>query len=238
MLLGHSWLLCQKFFIYPCILFLVGLLGFWNLPSWVLYIFWILRIGCRFSAGLLPICRLLFCPIDIGLSLTKNFNFRGSHQSIFDLRAWAIGALSDKLYPVPMHSRLFTTFSSMRFSLSVLCWGPWSNRIWVLCRLMTMNVFAFFSMQTFNQSTTICFLFLIYLLLIIFNHIYIIPLSVGPLTLPLPTPLPLFVIGYPHPAWLPHSLVPQVSWWLFTPLLTEAKLGSPQLYMCWGPCFS
>jgi hypothetical protein len=41
-----------------------------------------------------------------------------SYLSVFNLRAWAIGVLFRKMSPVPTHSRLFPTSSSVRLSVS------------------------------------------------------------------------------------------------------------------------
>jgi hypothetical protein len=49
----------------------------------------------------------------------QRYNIKKSHLSIVDLRAWAIGVLLRKIFPELMCSRLFPTFSSIRFS--ILC---------------------------------------------------------------------------------------------------------------------
>jgi hypothetical protein len=51
----------------------------------------------------------LLCPLS--------YRSLQCHLSIVDLRARAIGVLSRKLSPVPMCSRVFPTFSSIRFSV-------------------------------------------------------------------------------------------------------------------------
>ena len=38
----------------------------------------------------------------------------------------------------------------------ILCWGLWSTWLWALCRVIDMGLFAFFSMQTSNSTSTIC----------------------------------------------------------------------------------
>ena len=50
--------------------------------------------------------------------LQKHSSFMWSLLSILHLRAWAIGILFRKYPPVPLSSRLFPTFSSIRFSVS------------------------------------------------------------------------------------------------------------------------
>ena len=54
----------------------------------------------------------------VPFALQKLSSFVRSHLSILDLRAWAIGVLFRKMTSVPMSSRLFPTFSSMRFTVS------------------------------------------------------------------------------------------------------------------------
>ena len=53
----------------------------------------------------------------MSLALQKLFNLIKSHLSIFDLRERAIGVLFRKFSPVPMCSKVFTTFSSNNFSV-------------------------------------------------------------------------------------------------------------------------
>jgi hypothetical protein len=60
-----------------------------------------------------------FIHLTVFLVLQKLFSFMRSHLSIVDLIAWATGILFRKLSLVPMCSRLFSTFSSIRFSVSV-----------------------------------------------------------------------------------------------------------------------
>jgi hypothetical protein len=45
-------------------------------------------------------------------------------------------------------------------------------------------------------------------------------------------------VPIPHPTWLLNSLGPPVSWGLGASYLNEHRLGSPLLYMCWGPHIS
>jgi hypothetical protein len=54
----------------------------------------------------------------MSFALQKLSSFMRSHLSIVDLRACAIGVLFRKFPTVPMSSRLFLTFSSIRFSVS------------------------------------------------------------------------------------------------------------------------
>jgi hypothetical protein len=63
-------------------------------------------VGCRFVL------------LMVSFALQKLFSFMRSHLSIVDLRALAIGVLFRKLSPIPTSSRLFSSFSSIRFSVS------------------------------------------------------------------------------------------------------------------------
>jgi len=60
----------------------------------------------------------LFVLLNMSFVLQKLSSFMRSHLSILDLRAWAIGVLFRKCTPLRMSSRLFPTFSSIRFSVS------------------------------------------------------------------------------------------------------------------------
>jgi hypothetical protein len=54
----------------------------------------------------------------MSFALQKFFSFMKFHLLIVDLNARAVGRLFRKLAPVPMHSRLFPTFSTNKFSVS------------------------------------------------------------------------------------------------------------------------
>jgi hypothetical protein len=88
-------------------------------------------------------------------------------------------------------------------------------------------------------SLYIFLLFLFYSLIFFYSPV-LIPLLVHPLTIPHPIFLPPTPISKrmspapsPHPTRSPHSLGPQVSWRLGDSL-TEARIHSFLLYMCWG----
>ena len=59
-----------------------------------------------------------FVLLMVSFPLEKLFSFMRSHLSIGDLNAWAIDVVFRKLSPEPRRSRLFPTFSSIRFSVS------------------------------------------------------------------------------------------------------------------------
>ena len=59
-----------------------------------------------------------FALLMVSLALQKLFSFMRSHLLIVNLSACAISVLLRKLIPVPVHLRLFLTFSSTSFSVS------------------------------------------------------------------------------------------------------------------------
>ena len=59
-----------------------------------------------------------FVSIDSVAFLSEAFQFHEIPFIKVDLRALATGVLLRKLSPVPKSSRMFTTFSSIRFSVS------------------------------------------------------------------------------------------------------------------------
>ena len=66
----------------------------------------------------------LFVLLTVSFALQKLCNFMRSHLLILDLTAQAIAVLFRNFSPVPISSRLSPTFSSISFSVSVLCDVP------------------------------------------------------------------------------------------------------------------
>jgi hypothetical protein len=97
-----------------------------------------------------------FVLLTVSFVLQKLFSFMRSHLPIVDLSAWAIGVLFRKLFPEPMHSRLFPTFSYIRVSVSGFVLRFWATWTWVLCQAINMNLFSFFYMQISSETSTIC----------------------------------------------------------------------------------
>lgn len=99
------------------LLFLIGFVVFW-IPNFLSSLC-ILEIRCGVGKNLFPFDMLPFCPIDDILFLTEafQFHFLRLRLLIVDLSAFAIGVLSRRLFPGPRHSRLFSTSSSIRFSI-------------------------------------------------------------------------------------------------------------------------
>jgi hypothetical protein len=71
-------------------------------------------VRCKLSKDIFPICRLLFCPIDV----QNIFSFLRYHLLTVDLSAWVMDVVFRKLFPIPMYSRLFHTFYSIKFSVT------------------------------------------------------------------------------------------------------------------------
>ena len=61
-------------------------------------------------------CR--FVLLTVSFALQKLFSFRRSHLLIVSLSVCAAGVLFRKWSPVPMHSSVLPTFSSVRFSVA------------------------------------------------------------------------------------------------------------------------
>ena len=112
------------------------------LPAWSISI--LLKYMIDRIQTILPHQSYLQCP-----SLREVFSFMRSDLLIVDLSVGAIRVLFRKLSLVSMSSRLFPTFSSM-----VLYWGLRFTWIWVLCRMIDMDPFAFFYMPTFSYAST------------------------------------------------------------------------------------
>jgi hypothetical protein len=64
----------------------------------------------------------LFVFLTVSFALQKLCNFIRSHLSILDLIAHAIAVLFRNFPPVPISSRLFSTLSSINFSVSDFMW--------------------------------------------------------------------------------------------------------------------
>jgi hypothetical protein len=100
--------------------FRMGYLDCWCLTFWVL--FYILDISLLSDIGLVNIFSYpvswCFLLMVVSFAIQKLFKLMCSYLLIVDLSAWAVSVLFRKLSPVPMCSRLFPTFSSVRFSMS------------------------------------------------------------------------------------------------------------------------
>ena len=63
-----------------------------------------------------------FVLLTVSFALQKLCNFIRSHLSILDLTAQTIAVLFRNFSPVPIYSRLFPTFFSIRFVVSGFMW--------------------------------------------------------------------------------------------------------------------
>lgn len=112
------WLLPLALPLYPCFPLSLHYYYLFMSSSWFLYIFWILLLYWMWvGKNLYPFCRLLLCPVDVSLALQKLFSFMRSYVFV-ELSICAISILFRTTSPVPMYSRLFLSFSSIRFSVS------------------------------------------------------------------------------------------------------------------------
>ena len=73
---------------------------------------------CRVGEELFHSVCCCFVLLTVSFALQRLSSFLRSHLIIVDLSAWAIGVLFRTLSPVQVHSRLFLTFCSIRFSVS------------------------------------------------------------------------------------------------------------------------
>jgi hypothetical protein len=92
-----------------------------------------------------------FVLLTVSFVLQKLFTFMRTHLSIVDLSSSAISVLFMKISPVLKRSRLFPTFSSIRFSVSSLLWMSLTHLdLKFVQGDKKMDQFAFFYMQTFK----------------------------------------------------------------------------------------
>ena len=134
----------------PC--FLIGFFGL-TVSRFLNYLY-ILDISTLSDVGLVKIFSqsvgCCFVLMTVSFDLQKLFSFMRSHLLILDLSAWAIGVLFRKLSPVLMSSGLLPTFFLLDLVYLVLSWGLWSTWTWVLCRVIDMDLFPFFYIETFS----------------------------------------------------------------------------------------
>ena len=83
---------------------------------------YILEIRPLTDVGLVKIFSLSvschFVLLTMSFALQKVFRFRRSHLLIVSLSVCAAGVIFRKWFPVPMHSSVLPTFSSIRFSVA------------------------------------------------------------------------------------------------------------------------
>lgn len=103
--------------LYPILL--IGLFSL-CLVSWVLYIFWILVLCQMWSLWKIfsHSVSYHFVLLMVSFALQKLFSFMRLYLLIVNISACIIDVLFRKLSLMPMHSKLFLTFSSIRFSVS------------------------------------------------------------------------------------------------------------------------
>lgn len=98
----------------------------------------------------------VFFQLRVSSDLLDLFSCMRSHLLIVDLNAWAV-VLFRRLCHVPMYSRLFPTFFSIRFTVYWFLWRSWSTWTWVLWRKINLDLFTFFYMQTSSSRLFLYF---------------------------------------------------------------------------------
>lgn len=90
------------------------------LVSIFLIVLYILDINLLSDARLMKIfSNAVYCfVLTVSFASKRFFSFIVSHLSVVDLGTWVIGVLFMKYSPMPLHSRLFPTISSIRFHVS------------------------------------------------------------------------------------------------------------------------
>jgi hypothetical protein len=92
---------------------------------------YILDISPLLDLGLVKILSqsvgALFVLLMVSFALQKLCNFMRSHLSIINLTAQAIALLFSNISPVPISSRLFSTFSCISFTVSGFMWSSLIN---------------------------------------------------------------------------------------------------------------
>ena len=120
------------------------------LVSWILCVFWILDLYWTWSwwKNWAPFCRLLLYIIDGVLCLKEAFSFMGSHLLIAHVSALLLVfcLVSFLLCQCIQDFSLLSLLSIARCAcIYIEVWSVW---ICILCRIIDINLFAFFYMQT------------------------------------------------------------------------------------------
>lgn len=101
-------------------------------------------------------CRLLVCLI-INTFLHRSFSC--SWWPVFligDLIVYAKDFLFIKFFPTPICSRLFSTLSPIRFSISGFILRSLIHWSWVVCKVNITNLFGFLYTQLSSSTSRIC----------------------------------------------------------------------------------
>ena len=120
---------------------------------------YILDVGLQSDVELVNFPQSVSCCfvlLPASFSLQKLYSFMMSHLWIVDLSAWATRVLFRKLFPMPIHSRVFPTFFSIRFSVAGFILRSLIHLDLNVHRVMNINLFSFFCMQTSSETSTIC----------------------------------------------------------------------------------
>lgn len=90
------------------------------------------------------ICHFVLLKVSFGLTEAWQFH---EVPFIVSFCACAISVIFRKLSPVTVSSRLFLSFFSVSFSVSGLMLMSLIHWTWVLCRVISMDLFAIFYIQ-------------------------------------------------------------------------------------------
>ena len=118
MFLSH-WVSFIENFVYICKSFLIELFSSWYILLSFLYILDICALlNIELIKYIFPFCILLLCLNDNVLCLTEDLSFMRFHLLIIGRSYCTTSVLFNNLSPMPMYSRLFSTFLSIRISVS------------------------------------------------------------------------------------------------------------------------
>ena len=112
------------------------------LTSWVLYNFFP-SVRCRVGEELSSIWRLLFFLLIMSFSLQKLLSFMRNNSLIVDLSTWAILFMFWTWSPLKWVQAYFPFSVLLNSVYSVLCCILWCIWMWVLCRMITLDLFVF-----------------------------------------------------------------------------------------------
>ena len=112
-------------------------------------------VKCEIDEELFPLCRLRFCHIFLDLCLAEVLSFRRSHLLTVTLSVCATGVTFRKLSPVIMHSRIFSTFSFIRFGVTGFMLRSLIHFNLSVCMGIDMDLFSFFYMSASSYASII-----------------------------------------------------------------------------------
>ena len=88
-----------------------------------------------------------FVLLTMSFVLQKLLSFRKSHLLIVAISVCDTSVIFTKFSPVPMHSKLLSSFSSMRFSVVGYTFKSLIHLVWVLCMVIDKDLFSLSTCQ-------------------------------------------------------------------------------------------